>query len=200
MAFEIENQLPLDDGLNAYRIRAAVLEEYSKRGMPMPQVPMWQAVNSAPVAYQGDIPHDLTVLSDQQLGHYMSMLSLWINYVGIQMALARMERTISRHQLEFTEATIRLSYKRDEEGKKRTSQERDDMVRCDRRFVEANRTYVFLDSFATLIEVVYKSAEQNFNAVSRRITQRGQDTDRGNRGQHVNNLPSGASLFPRRAS
>jgi hypothetical protein len=130
----------------------------------------------------------------------MSLLSLWINYVGVQMAVARMERTISRHQLEFTEATIRLSYKRDEEGKKRTTQERDDMVRCDRRFIEANRTHVYLESFASLIEVVYKSAEQNFNAISRRITQRGQDHDRSNRGQHVNNIPNGgAPLFPRRA-
>lgn len=114
------------------------------------------------------------------------------------MAMARMEKTIARHQLEFTEATIRLSYKRDEEGKKRTGPERDDMVHCDRRYVEANRTYIFLESFASLVEVVYKSAEQNFNAISRRITQRGQDTDRGSRGQHVQQLPSGQALFPRR--
>lgn len=195
MAFEIENQLPLDDGLNCYRIRDAVLEEYHKRGLPLPPAPM----TSASTQYQGDIPSDLTILSDQELGRYMSLLSLWINYVGVQMAMARMEKTIARHQLEFTEATIRLSYKRDEDGKKRTGPERDDMVHCDRRYIEANRTYIFLESFASLVEVVYKSAEQNFNAISRRITQRGQDTDRGSRGQHVQQVPSGQPLFGRRA-
>jgi len=195
MTFEIENQLPLDDGLNAYRIRDSALVEFQKRGFSMPMAPVFQQ-GATSTAYQGEIPSDLTVLSDQQLGQYMSMLSLWINYVGIQMALARMEKTIAKHQLEFTEATIRLSYKRDDEGKKRTSQEREDMMRCDRRFIEANRTFVYLEAFASLIEVVYKSAEQNFNAVSRRITQRGQDQDRGNRGHSVNNTP----MMPRRSS
>lgn len=193
MAFEIENTLPLDDGMNAYRIRDAALLEFQKRGFPMPVAPVFQQ-GSTVTPYQGEIPNDLTVLSDQQLGHYMSMLSLWINYVGIQMALARMEKTIAKHQLEFTEATIRLSYKRDDEGKKRTSQEREDMMRCDRRFIEANRSFVYLEAFAALIEVVHKSAEQNFNAVSRRITQRGQDQDRGHRGHAVNSTP----LVPRR--
>jgi len=193
MAFEIENQLPLDDGLNAYRIRDSALAEFQKRGFSMPMAPVFQH-GATSTAYQGEIPSDLTTLSDQELGQYMSMLSLWINYVGIQMALARMEKTISKHQLEFTEATIRLSYKRDDEGKKRTSQEREDMMRCDRRFIEANRGFVYLEAFAALIEVVYKSAEQNFNAVSRRITQRGQDQDRGNRGHSVNNAP----MIPRR--
>lgn len=199
MAFEIENQLPLDDGLNCYRIRDAVLEEYQKRGLPLPPAPIRPGnVLNQPAPYQGEIPHDLTTLTDQELGQYMSLLSLWINYVGIQMAMARMERTIAKHQLEFTEATIRLSYRLDEHGKKRTGPERDDMVHCDRRYVEANRTFVFLEAFASLVEVVYKSAEQNFNAVSRRITQRGQDTDRGGRGNTVHNTPNGGPLLPGR--
>jgi len=197
MTFEIENALPLDDGLNAYRIREAALDQFQKRGFVMPMAPVFQQGSSVS-EYRGEIPSDLTVLSDQQLGQYMSMLSLWINYVGIQMALARLEKTIAKHQLEFTEATIRLSYKRDDEGKKRTSQEREDMMRCDRRFIEANRTFVYLEAFAALIEVVYKSAEQNFNAVSRRITQRGQDQDRGNRGHHVNNMQGNSPMIPRR--
>jgi len=195
-SFEIENQLPLDDGLNCYRIREAVLVEYQKRGLPMPPAPMRQHE-----PYQGDIPNDLTTLNDQELGQYMSLLSLWINYVGIQMAMAKMEKTIAEHQLMFTEATIRLSYKRDEDGKKRTGPERDDMVHCDRRYIEANRTFIFLEAFASLISVVYKSAEQNFNAISRRITQRGQETERGNRGHNVQQtqVPTGQALFPRRS-
>ncbi len=197
MAFEIQNQLPLDDGLNCYRIRDAVLEQYQARGLPMPVAPLMQD-NGRTAPYQGDIPNDLTVLSDQQLGHYMGLLSLWSNYVGIQMSIARMEKTIAKHQLEFTESTIRLSYKRDDEGKKRTSQEREDMMRCDRRFIEANRTFIYLEAFAALIEVVYKSAEQNFSAVSRRITQRGQDQDRGHRGNNVSNIPNGTPMIPRR--
>lgn len=198
MAFELVNQLPLDDGLNCYRIREAVLEEYQKRGFPMPPVPVRTDSYGRATPYQGEMPNDLTILSDQELGQYMSLLSLWINFVGTQMAVARLERTIAKNQLEFTEATIRLSYRLDENNKKRTGPERDDMVHCDRRFIEANRTFIFLDSFASLVEVVYKSAEQNFNAVSRRITQRGQDSDRGDRGHNVHNakISNGSPLFP----
>lgn len=197
MAFDINNRMPLDEGISAYQIRDQVIAEFHKRGFGMPQAPVWHN-GQAQALYQGEIPSDLTVISDQQLGFYMSLLSLWINYVGIQMAMARMEKTIARQQLEFTEATIRLSYKQDDDGKKRTSQEREDMMRCDRRFIDANRTYLYLETFASLTEVVYKSAEQNFNAISRRITQRGQDSDRGNRGHSVSSGNPGAALLPPR--
>ncbi len=194
--FEIENRLPLDDGQNVYRIRDAVLAEFQRRGFIIPAAPTW-VVNGVVSTYQGDIPSDLTVLTDQQLGQLLSMLSGWLAFTGIQMAIARMEKTVANSQLEFTEATIRFSYKYDEDNKKRTVQERDDMVHCDRRYVEAHRSYIYLDSFCTLVELVHKSAEQNYNAVSRRITQRGQEIDRGNRNSGVNNQ-FGSPLMPSR--
>jgi hypothetical protein len=201
MAFEIENQLPLDDGLNAYRIQEAVLHKLQKDGFAIPQPPTWQPTGGQFVQYQGELPQDLTAMTDQQLGQYLSLVSGWLAFVGAQMAVARMEKMVAKNQLEFTEATIRLSCKRDEEGKKRTTQERDDMVHCDRRFVEANRTYIYLDAFHALVEVIFKAAEQSFAAISRRITQRGQEIDRGSRGNAVQNHHApGTPLMPGRRS
>lgn len=73
------------------------------------------------------------------------------------------------------------------------------MVRSDRRFAEAHSAFLYLESLYVLTENVYKAARQNYNAVSRRITQRGQEIDQGNRTTNVNNMPApGAPLLPTR--
>jgi hypothetical protein len=195
--FSIENKVDLEDGQNLYRIKDTVVAEFQRRGFTIPSAPIVSGPDGRPAAYQGEIPPDLTILSDQHLGQYLSLLSGWLAFTGIQMAMAQMENTIAKSQLEFAEATIRLSYKYDEDHKKRTVQERDDMVHCDRRYIEAHKTFIYLDSFCTLVELVHKSAEQNYNAVSRRITQRGQEIDRGGRNNNVGNSMN-SPLMPRR--
>jgi hypothetical protein len=196
VGFKIENQLPLEAGLSVYNIRDQVQEEFQKRGFIVPPLPQQLGHDGRPVPYHGDIPHDLTQLSDQQLGQLMTLLSLWMEYVGGQLALADMARTVAKTQLEFTEATIRLTYRTDEEGKKRTVQERDDMVQVDKRYVEAKRSFMYLEAFHVLVENVYKAAKQNYSAVSRRVTQRGQEIEQGGRTTNVGNMPApGNPLF-----
>lgn len=180
MSFEISNQMSLQDGLNAYRIQEGVLDEFKKRGFELPSCPNWMT-EQGPAPYQGTIPNDLTELDDNQLGRYMSLLSGWIEYVSTEVSLADLSRIAAKEQLEFTTSKIRLTYRLDEEGKKRTIQDINDLMRNDPRFVESNRASLHLEGYYTLIKNKLKAAEQNYKAISRRISQTIADSDRDNR-------------------
>ena len=200
MGFEVSNQMQLQDGLNAYRIQEGVLKAFQERGFKLPDHPQYMT-EQGPAPYQGTIPDDLTVLDDNQLGRYMSLLSGWIEYVSTEVSLADLSRIAAKEQLEFTTSKIRLTYRMDEEGKKRTVQDINDLMRNDPRFVESNRAFLHLEGYYTLIKNKLKAAEQNYKAISRRISQTIADSDRDNRnhsaGKHRMPTP-GRPLVPGR--
>jgi len=198
MGFDVENQMDLAEGMSLYEIQADVLNDFHQRGFIIPVAPQ-QNTDQGPQPYRGDLPPDLTQLDDQTLGTLLTMLTRWLEYVGTQLTLTDLSRTVSGEQRDFTEATIKLTYKFDDDQKKRTVQERMAKVTTDRRYAKVNRAYIYLNTLYTLTEGVYKAAKQNYAAVSRRVTQRGQEIDRNNRTGAVGQLPApGAPLLPGR--
>lgn len=200
MSFEVSNQMSLQDGLNAYRIQEGVLEQFKKRGFALPTCPNVMT-DQGPAPYQGTIPDDLTELDDNQLGRYMSLLSGWIEYVSTEVSLADLSRISAKEQLEFTTSKIRLTYRLDEEAKKRTVQDINDLMRNDPRFVESNRAFLHLEGYYIQVKNKLKAAEQNYKAISRRISQTIADSERDNRqhsiGKHRTPTP-GRPLVPGR--
>lgn len=154
------------------------------------------------VPYQGHIPPNLPDLTDTELGYYMGLISEWNNYVQQKLAETNSQFTKAKAILEHVEAHLRIAYQLDENDKKRSNPERDDYMTSDRRFVEARSNAIYWDTLYTYLRAVANSSEQAFSAVSRRITQRGQEIDRGNRvgsttGQ--TNLPSMPVFVNRRS-
>lgn len=184
MDFGITNKADFDGGIAAYGIQKQVMEQYERGGFPIPNAPQQMLPGqSRSTPYRGEIPENLAELSDDQLTQYMNMLSLWLEFVGHQQTLADMSHKEAMAQLNFAEATIRLTYKMDEEGKKRTAQERDDMVQTDIRYINCRSTELYFDSYLALVANRYRAASQHYKVVSRRITQRGQEIERGNRNE-----------------
>jgi len=186
--FQYSPEISLEEADKAYDITNQVMELYQKRGFTIPPCPQY-VDQGAHKEYDGSVPFDLTTLSDKQLGFYLSMLTSWMNYVGHQKCLADMAKTVAKQKLEFVESKIRLQNKYDEEGKKRSNPERDDVVNCDRRVVEARSAFMQLDAYCTMVNQVYKNAEHNYAAVSRRVTQRVSETEKGNRTGNVGSMP-----------
>jgi hypothetical protein len=196
--FSVENKVSLQEGLSAYQIQDGVLKELANRGIPIPPVPTYMT-ETGPSYYQGDIPPDLTELSDKQLGKLLGLLSIWIDYLSTQIELAKMSKNVAKEQLDLTASIVRLTYKEDEEGKRRIADERNDLVKRDPRFVEANRIHLHLDSYYELMKVRLSSAHQNYKAVSRRISQVLSDNDRAGRDASVQQFSSPAVIAPTRA-
>lgn len=194
--FKLQTDMSIEEGTALYESKAAMaIDQLKNKGFGAPTPPMMQVQGGGVIPYQGHLPADLPSLNDNSLGLYMGLLSEWNNYVQAQLAEASVQLAKSKSVLEHVEAKLRIAYGVDENDKKRTVQERDDLKTSDRRFIQANSDVIYWDTLYTSIRAIANSADQAFSAVSRRITQRGQEIDRNNRNGNVNNnsnnLPSG---------
>lgn len=138
--------------------------------------------------YNGWIPPDLTQLSDDQLGWYLGMLSGWLDYVQQQLSEAHGAMTVTEKKMEFVEAHLLMIHKQNPEGKKRPEPERKAMVLIDRRYVEAQTESIYHETYYRHVKAIAAAAEQNYSAVSRRISQRQQDVERNRRTTGVSNV------------
>lgn len=179
--FSPTNTMPIEEGQALYEDRAQrALSVLAHKGFGGAKPPMMHTTAGS-MPYQGSIPANLPELNDNELGVYLGLLSEWNNYVQQQLAEASVNFTKAKAILEHVEANLRIAYQIDENDKKRSNPERDDYMTSDRRFVEAKSNVIYWDTLYTSIKAIANSAEQAFAAVSRRITQRGQEIDRNNR-------------------
>lgn len=190
----VNAEIDLQDGIDLYtNTMASSLTMLSQKGFAPPTPPIYQT-STGQMYYRGELPTDLTALTDDQLGTYMGLLSEWNGYVQFQLAEADSQLSAAKAQLALVEAKLRISYKYDEEGKKRSNPERDDCVGSDRRYVDANKNTLYWETIWRYTKAIAFRAEQAFSAVSRRITQRGQEVDRDRRTGNVTghtNVPTG---------
>jgi hypothetical protein len=189
-------EISLEEGLNLYNLKMQQAQHTLQvKGFAMPRPPMVTTTNGVQQGYRGELPPDLTQLNDSQLGTYMGLLSEWNTYVQVQLAEADMNLSKCKSDLSLVEAKLRILYQKDPEGKKRSNPERDDYVGSDRRFIESQAEVTYWETVYRYIRAIGYGAENAFSAVSRRITQRGQEVDRMNRTAGVtggSNIPSGA--------
>lgn len=153
---------------------------------------------TAPSGYKGEMPHDLTSLDDDDLGDILNNLSAWCAYVDYELAQASSQRDAANAALETCMARIRLAYKTDEEGRKLTVQEKSDLVLNDPRVNVAQSKALYYETLYTLTRVYRETAQRNWETVSRRITQRGQEVDRMKRQSNVAGVPASATRAFRR--
>lgn len=139
------------------------------------------------VPYNGHIPQDLTALDDRWLGYYLGLLSGWMDYVQQELASAQGASTVADAKLELVNARLLMIHKK-EGDKKRPEAERKAMVLIDRRYVEAQSEAIYYETFYRHVKAIATNAEQNYSAISRRISQRQQDVERQKRSIGVNNI------------
>lgn len=197
--FSTNLEMSLEDGLGLYRHKAQEAQNnIAQRGLIMPMQPM-VATNAGAQPFRGELPSDLVALRDDQLGTILGLLSEWNNYVQAQLAETSSHLSVAKAELEFIEAKLRIVYQKDPaEHKKRSNPERDDYVGTDPRYVQARSDVLYWEKIYVFVRAIANSAEQSFAAVSRRITQKGQEIDRMNRTQGAtggSNIPQGGPLF-----
>jgi hypothetical protein len=200
--FNPNMEMSLEDGLGLMRQRSSeARDNIYQRGFAMPRQPSVSTV-AGPQPYRGELPPDLTALRDDELGTTLGLLTEWNNYVQAQLAEAQSNITIAKAELEFIEAKLRIAYQKDPtEHKKRSNPERDDYVGTDPRYVQARSDALYHERVYLFTRAMANAAEQSFSAVSRRITQRGQEIDRMGRNNGVGqgtNIPQGPLFTGRR--
>ena len=152
------------------------LTQVQSRGIIAPTLPS--------SGYKGEMPQDLTGLDDDDLGDLLNNLSQYTGYVESELAQAQAKLDSAKAQFEFTYARVRIGVKLSVEGRL-TDRDKTDLVITDPRVVEAQAKVLFTESIYRLTRTIRDQAQRNWETVSRRITQRGQEVERMKREHNV---------------
>lgn len=185
---QVTTDISLEEAANVLgTVPARVTQALAQKGFFGNSTPPTVQTAQGQVPYNGSIPPDLTSLTDQMLGYYLGLLSGWMDYVQQQLAEAHSSMTTSTAKLEFVNAHLLMIHKKDGE-KKRPEAERKAMVLIDRRYVESQAESIYHETFYRHVKAIATSAEQNYSAISRRISQRQQDIERQKRTTGLGNV------------
>ena len=138
--------------------------------------------------YRGEMPRDLTSLDDDELGELLNNLSQFTGYVESELAQAQSKLDAAKSRLDFIYASIRLGVKANAEGRL-TERDKTDLVITNPRVVLAQQDILYTETIYRLTRTVKEQAQRNWETVSRRITQRGQEIERMKRDHNVAGIP-----------
>ncbi len=201
MNLGIVADIPLEEGLARYdeSLRNA-LNNLQTSGFYMPLQPKYHSGNGILTEYRGELPTDVTSLSDQQLGWYLSMLATWAAYCQTKFAEADINRSVLKEKLEFLEAKLTVSLIGEKRGNKLLSNPQiRAVVTSDRRYLDIKQSLIYWEAFYRITKAATEAAETNWWTVSRRITQKGQALDKDNRVTNAHNVTSGPLFGTRRS-
>jgi hypothetical protein len=177
----------IDTGTRQLDVQQDALRSVYASGLVLPQVPQ---------GYSGEMPGTLTDLDDARLGDLLNKLSGWCSFVDAELAKADSARNEAKARLEFVRARVRIMVKHYEE-KKLTNPDKDDLVSTDPRVVTSTGRHLYCEAVYSLTRAIRERAQRNWDTVSRRITQRGQEIERMRRDTNINNVPMSSRSFRR---
>jgi len=170
MSTYIPQREDLETGRLRLNITKDVLEDVSRRGIFFqPATPPYQ------------LP-PLTQLDDDDLGDLLSTISTYCAFVDEELARASMEYEAAKSQEAFVRARVRIELR---DHTKLKADEARDQMEVDKRVVESRANTLYAKAMYEVVEVKAKNSQRDWDTVSRRITQRGQEIDRIRRGINV---------------
>lgn len=177
----------LDSGQQKLGMFGAAIQEMTNRGLIFP---------AHPGQYTGQMPPDLTSLTDEQLGNYLNMSGAWCAYVEAELAKAAAAKDCATSELEFVKARVRIAI-RATDDKRLTAKDKDDLVATDPRVVSAISKALYTDAIHVMTRALKEKAQRDWETISRRITQRGQEVERMRRQVNVEGIPLQGRSFRR---
>jgi len=151
-----------------------------------------------PQGVSGELPADLSSLDDTQLGDLLNNLSRWCGYLDTELTRAAAYKKQAEVHLAKTMARVRLTLRVDSDGKKLTDSDKNDQVECDPRVVEASYQELYHFTVWSVVRGERDKAQKDWDTISRRITQRGQEVNRTRREINVAGTPVHGRQFVRR--
>jgi hypothetical protein len=146
---------------------------------------------------QEQLPPDLARLGDDDLGSWLGRITARLGHVGDMLPIAESQMRAAKKELGFISSKLYRLYKYDEQNKKATEQERKSCMTVDQRYIDADVRADFCETYYDILKQAYANLEQDYTAVSRRISQRQQDVERDRRGHNVNTALPATPVFRR---
>ena len=177
-------------GLAQLDVYKDALAHVQSRGISLPSLPL--------NGYRGEMPQDLTALDDDELGDLLNNLSQYCGYVENELSISQSKLDTAKAQFDFTYARVRVGVKASiEEKPKLTDRDRTDLVVTEPRVNAAEAKVIYEETVYRLIRTHRDQTQRNWDTVSRRITQRGQEVERMRREGTVAGVPVSGRTFKR---
>lgn len=162
--------------------------ELSRIGIPVPPVPSFESPS---------IQSDLSAYSDEQLGNLLNQFNIWTSFVDYRLAEIEASMLHVEMELEHVKARVRVTLPDKIDGKKLTTQDKNDRVILDPRVEDAARRLAYHEAMHRITRAVRDNFQKTWETVSRRITQRGQEVERIKRDHSVAGIPTHHQDFRR---
>lgn len=145
-----------------------VISRYNKLGL----------VFQKPDVDQVQLPADVTDLSSEQLGEKFTGLTAWSNFVASQLAIATIkEREAERAMKRYETRQMVLKGGSGTRGERVTFVKA--QIQASEEMEALAQSYEEAYAFRKLLEMGYENSERDRNLVSREITRRGAERNRG---------------------
>lgn len=177
-----------ETGASQLDVHNDALAHVQSKGIQMPALPS--------NGFQGVMPIDLTSLDDDELGDLLNNLSQYCGYIDVELSVAQIKLETAKAQYDFIYARVRVGVKANTEGKM-TDRDRTDLVVTDPRVVRAQAAMLYAEATYRLTKNIRDQVQRNWDTVSRRITQRGQEIERMRRETNVAGVPAQGRTFVR---
>ena len=127
-----------------------------------------------PKISQVDMPHDVTLLSSEQLAEKFTALTAWADYIASQLAVSQIEERNALRKMDLAENRLLVSRMGSAVRGERITLVKA-QVSIDDTIVELSQTYEDKYAYRKLVEMMLNNHERDLNLISREITRRGSD-------------------------
>jgi hypothetical protein len=188
----IDFAMSLEDGLaKLAQAHEQSLKDLQKVGVRLDSNPPVVLVDGKATYYDGRIPSDLTTLSNNNLGLYLGLLAEWKSHLNNQLSVAQRCAKNAEIKMKFVRDRLRISFN-GQEGL--AAGDKTARINIDKRFLEQQSEFIRWDAFVKYLRPLVDTAEGNYAAISRRISQISNELDAFNRGRNVGGIPNYGAL------
>jgi hypothetical protein len=182
---DIQPTMELNDGRQYFHTLDQAIQSVLQKGILLPGPPA--------SGYRGEMPADITSLDDEALGTLLTDSSQWIGYIEVQLALADGARKEADKELTYVESKIRGTLRamgKDEHGVKLSEKDKSDWTEGEPRVIEAAAKSIYCEQVYRITLAIRDKSQRDWESISRRITQRGQDYGRQVRNGSIAGVPA----------
>lgn len=176
-SFDVDFDVDEVTGTEAYAFSDRVIDEAKRIGIAKENRPriMREHTTIFPDMkvgqyFDGCLPTVIRTLSLDQVSALYSLFSSWYSYVAFQTKKVAAQRSQAGAQKELIWSMVRQQKRYDDEGKKRDVSTMNDEAHKDRRFIEIDSAYKYLDSLYDLLSASTTTTSNDLKVISREIT------------------------------
>lgn len=159
----------VEEALAHAKVMDQVMANLKKKGVVLLDAPKWGGE-----LYDGQLPPNISSMSDNDVGELLTITNQWKNFLRSQLSFYKGCRDEAKKQVRLQLAYLRRQHQDTAEHPAAQKWVLDDILERDSRVQDITRDQLYFGNLTNILGAAYDAADSDFNTVSRIITLRGQ--------------------------